>query len=1056
MNIIDNKSRLLLEELKNLITPNSNIYISCNHFTAFALFELVDIFSKSQQINLLLSNNFDAEDDFRFIQNEKENKLNLLLDRKYRLNQVLGLIDDKIQIRKGGIGNQNILIVENDEISNCFFLTPLDLDSVCLGTINDENLIFINNIEDTQNQYLNYFNGAWNSSKIVLNDAVKALLEKGTNTISAEAIYKYSIREIFHYSTVNERADEKLEKTGFKNSKIWSLLYNFQKDAVIGAIDKIETYGGCIIADSVGLGKTFEALAVIKYYLLRNDQRVLLLAPKKLRENWTVYTLNDKRNILAEDRLNFDVLNHTDLTRERGKSGDIDLETIHWGNYDLVVIDESHNFRNNPNKRDGMTRYKRLMNQVIKANIRTKVLMLSATPVNNKMNDLKNQVAFITEGNDRYFSQYGIDSISQVMKDAQRKFTLWYKNGDPNNLDVNGLMESLDGSYFRILDMLTIARSRKHIEKYYDMSDIGNFPNRLMPITLTPEIDTKNQFSDIGQIYDEISTLTLASYTPLAYVRADKREEYEAKYDMETGTGSVFKQVDREQSLIYLMRVNLLKRLESSIHSFRLTVEKLINFIDSNLQQIENHQSGTLDFDLDINNIDIDDTELEDLLVGGKTKVLIQDLDNIAWKQDLKQDKAVLVKLMGNIKLIDVERDAKLLVLKNIIEEKLDKPINDNNKKVIVFTAFADTANYLYNELHHWLKKEHGLNSALVTGSGTNKTNISKGKTDLSTILTNFSPLSKKRAELYPDEKNEIDILFCTDCISEGQNLQDCDFLVNYDIHWNPVRIIQRFGRIDRIGSKNDNIQLVNFFPSMELDSFIDLVARVQGRMVMLDVSATGEDNIISQNSREMQDLDYRKQQLKQLQNQVIDLEDVHGNISITDLTFNDFKIDLEKSTDSELAELKHIPKASYAIVKSNLENVKQGVIFCLKGNSEDFASKLKNNILYTFFLVYISMDGAEIIKASQTKIALDYFRKLAMGNDRIIPELIAEFDKETKANKKMDAYANLLKTAIQEVIGVQEEVGLDSLATAGGTTLLSSVISQEENLELISYLIIK
>lgn len=1055
MNIIDNKSRLLLEELQSAVTPDSNIYISCNHFTAFALSELIDILSKSKQVHLLLSNNFDAEDDFRFIQNDSETKLNLLLDRKYRINQVIGLIDEKIQIRKGIVANQNILIVENDGLLNFFSLTPLDLDSICLGILSSDSPITITSIADITNPFLPIFKNAWESSKIVLNDTIKALLVKGTSNISAEAIYKYSIREIFHYSTINERADEKLEKSGFKNSKIWSLLYNFQKDAVIGAIDKIETYGGCIIADSVGLGKTFEALAVIKYYLLRNDKRVLLLAPKKLRENWTVYTLNDKRNILAEDRLNFDVLNHTDLTRERGKSGDIDLETIHWGNYDLVVIDESHNFRNNPNKRDGMTRYKRLMNHVIKANIRTKVLMLSATPVNNKMNDLKNQVAFITEGDDRYFYQHGIDSISQVMKDAQRKFTLWYKNGDPNNLDVNELMESLDGSYFRILDMLTIARSRKHIEKYYDMGDIGNFPNRLTPLTITPEIDTKGQFSNIGQIYDEISTLTLASYTPLAYVRADKREEYEAKYDMETGTGNVFKQVDREQSLIYLMRVNLLKRLESSIYSFKLTVEKLITIIDENLRLIDNHQSGTYDLDLGINDIDIDDIELEDLLVGGKTKVLIQDLDNILWKQDLKLDKSILVKLLGNIKLIDVQRDAKLLELKNRIEDKIRNPINSDNKKVIVFTAFADTANYLYNELHEWLKKEHGLNSALVTGSGTNKTNMPKCKTDLNTILTNFSPLSKKRGEIYPEEKNEIDILFCTDCISEGQNLQDSDYLVNYDIHWNPVRIIQRFGRIDRIGSQNENIQLVNFFPSMELDSFIDLVARVQGRMVMLDVSATGEDNIISQDSR-MQDLEYRKRQLKQLQDQVIDLEDVQGNISITDMTFNDFKINLEQSTDSELEELKHIPKASYAIVKSNLEHVKKGVIFCLKGNSEDFASKLKNNILYPFFLVYISIDGTEIIKASQTKTALDYFRKLAMGNDRVMPELIAEFDKETKANKKMEIYANLLKTAIQEVIGVQEEVGLDSLATAGGTSLLSSIINQEEILELISYLIIK
>ena len=824
---------------------------------------------------------------------------------------------------------------------------------------------------------------------------------------------------------------------------------------MIGAIEKIETYGGCIIADSVGLGKTFEALAVIKYYELRNS-KVLVLAPKKLMENWTGYKGNDINNILADDRLNYEVLNHTDLTRTSGTTGDTKLETVNWGNYDLVVIDESHNFRNNPTKRDGITRYKRLMNDIIKANIRTKVLMLSATPVNNKMNDLKNQIAFITEGDDRYFASYGIESISQVMKDTQRKFTYWYKNEDPDNLDVNQLMLHLDGTYFRILDMLTIARSRKHIEKYYDTADIGKFPNRLLPITVHPEIDTKNQFKDIGQIYDEISTLTLAAYSPLAYVRADKREDYESKYDMQTHTGSVFKQVDREQSLIYLMRVNLLKRLESSIHSFKLTVEKLTEFIDNNLRQIDQHKNNPVEIELDITEIDIDDTELEDLLVGGKTKVLIQDLDIIKWKQDLKQDKQVLVKLMERIKLIDVTRDAKLKELNKRIEEKLQNPINEGNKKVIIFTAFADTANYIYNELNEWLNEKYGLYSALVTGAGSNKTNMPSSKTDLSSILTNFSPKSKKRNSFRPDETAEIDILICTDCISEGQNLQDCDYLINYDIHWNPVRIIQRFGRIDRIGSVNENIRLVNFFPNMELDSFIDLVARVQGRMVMLDVSATGEDNIISKSGREMQDLDYRRRQLKQLQNQVIDLEDVQGTISITDLTFNDFKIDLEKSTDDELLELKEIPKASYAVVRSNLQDIKQGAIFCLKDIGEEYSSKLKNNILHPFYLLYISLDGEEIVKASQTKLALDYFRKLCMGNDSVLPELVAEFDKETKANKKMKSYTKLLKTCIQEIVGIQEEVGLDSLATPGGTILLADGFSSQYNLELVSYLIIK
>lgn len=1055
MKIINNQDKRLIDELKKSIQTGTKVYLSSNHFTIFAMFELIEILSVANQVSILLSYNPTDEDDFRFIQNSSEGKLNLLLDRKFKINKVLDLLKDKLQIRNGSIGNQNVIIIENNGISTCYTLTPLDLDSVCLGVLNSETPIFINSFEDTNNQYLGLFNNVWNHSNRSMNDSVTELLKKGTKNYSGESIYKYSIREIFQYSTISERADEKLEKVGFKNSKIWSMLYNFQKDAVIGAIEKIETYGGCIIADSVGLGKTFEALAVMKYYQLRND-RILLLAPKKLRDNWTVYQQNDIYNILSEDRLNYDVLNHTDLSRDKGKSGDINLETINWGNYDLVVIDESHNFRNNPNRREGMTRYKRLMNDVIKSNIRTKVLMLSATPVNNKMNDLKNQISFITEGDDRYFSTYGIESITQVMRDAQRKFTSWFRNGDPNNLDVNNLMEHLDGSYFRILDMLTIARSRKHIEKYYDTTDIGKFPNRLIPKTIYPEIDTKNQFKDIGVIYDEISTLTLASYSPLGYVRSDKREFYEQKYDMLTQTGSIFKQVDREQSLIYLMRINLLKRLESSIHSFKLTVEKLIHTIDLNLNQIEEHKTGDVDFDLNITDIDIDDIELEDLLVGGKTKILIQDIDIIRWKQDLKQDKSVLMTLMSNIELIDVERDAKLLELKKIIQDKLKYPINQDNKKIIVFTAFADTAKYIHEEMTPWLKKEHGLYSALVTGSDTNRTNMPNCKSDLGSILTNFSPRSKKRSELNPEEKNEISVLFCTDCISEGQNLQDCDYLINYDIHWNPVRIIQRFGRIDRIGSINEKIQLVNFFPSMELDSFIDLVARVQGKMIMLDVSATGEDNIISQNSREMQDLDYRKRQLKQLQNQIIDLEDVQGNISITDLTFNDFKIDLEKSTDEELLELGQIPRASYAVVKSNIPNLQKGVIFCLKGSNEDLASKLKNNILYPFFLVYISLDGTEIIKASQTKTSLDYFRKLCMGNHKVLPELIDEFEKETKGNKRMEPYTNLLHTTMKEVVGVQEEVGLDSLATPGGTIMLSDSINQEENLELISYLIIK
>ena len=1051
MRIIDNKSNLLQDRLIELIDKNSCIYISTDYFTVYGLFSIAETCAKAKEIKLLV--NF-SEEKQTFLQDENENKLNFELDRKYRTLNVQQLIADKIQVRQGGIGNQNLIIIENERKTSVLLLTPLNLNAVSTGEVSSTFPCFINEFQDEQKQYLQLFNQAWENTNNDLKNRFKTYYNHPIQKFSPRDVYKYTIRQIFSHTTIDERAEKKLEKSGFKDAKIWSMLFNFQKDAVIGAIDKIETYGGCIIADSVGLGKTFEALAVMKYYQLRNS-RILVLAPKKLRDNWTLYKTNDKRNILAKDRFNYDVLNHTDLSRESGMSGDIDLETINWGNYDLVVIDESHNFRNNPNKK-GTTRYKRLMNDVIRANIRTKVLMLSATPVNNKLNDLKNQIAFITEGNDTAFTEFGILSIASVMRETQSKFNKWVREGHAVEMDVEALLATLDGAYFKILDMITIARSRKHIEKYYDTSEIGKFPERCKPKTIEAEIDTQNKIRDIAHIYDEISLLSLASYTPLSYVRAEKMPFYEDKYDMRTGTGSIFKQIDREQSLIYLMRVNLLKRLESSVHSFRLTLQKLINLIEHNLSVIDNSLVQDVDLDLNITDIELDDTDLEDLLVGGKTKVLVQDIDSIRWRQDLESDLRILNQLMGTIQLITTDRDAKLKELKELISEKVNNPINPGNKKVIVFTAFADTATYLYENIANWAQTELKVNVALVTGSNANKTNLKNSKADLHTILTNFSPVSKKRDETDPKAKEEIDLLICTDCISEGQNLQDCDYLVNYDIHWNPVRIIQRFGRIDRIGSTNQKIQLVNFYPNMELDSFIELIAKVKGRMVMLDVSASGEENIIRRNSKEMQDLDYRKKQLKKLQEQVIDLEDVEGNISITDLTFNDFKIDIEKSANEELQRIDKVPVASYAVVKSSMPQIKEGVIFCFKENTVKLKNHPREHLLYPYYLVYVSMDGAEVLKAKDTKKILDYFRKLGMGQQTTDTEAWAMYNNETKNDKFTGKYKHLIQLALNALKGQQQEIGLDALAMPGVEDFVNLSTQSDENISLVSYLIIK
>lgn len=774
--------------------------------------------------------------------------------------------------------------------------------------------------------------------------------------------------------------------------------------------------------------------------------------PKKLRENWTIYTLNDKRNIFAEDRFRYDVLNHTDLSRERGFSGNIDLKTINWENYDLVVIDESHNFRNNPAVKDRVTRYQRLMNDVIKQGHKTKLLMLSATPVNNKMNDIKNQIAFITEDKDNALEEIGISSINHTLRNAQTIFNQWSKLDD-NTRTGEKFVDMMDLDYFKLLDTLTIARSRKHIEKYYDLAEIGEFPNRLDPINESSDIDIKKEFPTLNEINNEIERLNLSVFSPFLYILPQKREDYAKKYDIAIGEGkSVFKQTDREKSLIQLMRINLLKRMESSIHSFKLTIEKLLFKINKTLEKIDN--ISEYNEDIDISLIDPEEDEYDELMFGKKTKVLLQDMDLIKWKQDLKLDKEKLEFLFTQAKEVDCLRDEKLADLKKVISNKIENPINEDNKKILIFTAFADTAKYLYENISQWIFDNYGLYTALVTGSGDNKTNFkSVRNTDIDEILTSFSPISKNRNIINPEMTEEIDILIGTDCISEGQNLQDCDYLINYDIHWNPVRIIQRFGRVDRIGSKNKDIQLVNFWPNIELDEYINLKGRVENRMVMVDVSATGEENIIVNNDKVMNDLEYRKNQLEKLKDQVIDLEDVSDAISITDLTFNDFKIELMEYMKKHRKELDNAPFGIYSIVPAG--EFESGVIFLLRQVKGVKESKDKN-ALTPYYLVYISEDEEVKLNYIQSKKILDYYQKLCSGKKEVFRNLVESFDRETDNGRQMDKYSQLLKESIENIIGKKQETGVRSLFTKGGTSPVKNNIEGLEEFELISFLILK
>ena len=843
--------------------------------------------------------------------------------------------------------------------------------------------------------------------------------------------------------------------TGIRNTAVWKKLYKFQRDGVVAAIDKLNRFGGCILADSVGLGKTFEALAIIKYHELRND-RVLVLVPKRLRDNWALYKANDKRNALEADRFNFDVLNHTDLSRDNGQSGDIDLKHVNWGNYDLVVIDESHNFRNKASPKGRETRYDRLMRKIIREGVKTRVLMLSATPVNNRLNDLKNQIAFVTEGDDTALSSHGIASIDSTTRRAQKAFNRWLELPVETKTPAL-LIDMLGFDYFSLLDHLTIARSRRHIEKYYGTAETGRFPDRLPPINIKADVDRTGEFRSIRDINQEIRRLNLAAYAPLRYVLPHKQAAYDEKYSTQLRGGQgYFRQADREESLIHLLRVNVLKRMESSVSSFTLTVQRQLRDVESILARID---AKALDVDeLDIDDIDIEDPAYEALLVGRKVKVLLGDVDLIRWRQDLVEDRNRLATLCAAAASVNAARDDKLLKLQALIANKCRNPINPSNRKIIVFTAFADTAKYLYEHLASWAKTELNVDSALVTGAGHNQTTLPMQRS-LGNILTAFSPQSKERPAELASEGN-IDLLIATDCISEGQNLQDCDYLVNYDIHWNPVRIIQRFGRIDRLGSPNSAIQLVNFWPNIELEEYINLEQRVSGRMVLLDISATGEENLIEQQSGDpMNDLAYRRAQLIQMQTSVIDLEDLSNGIAITDLTLTDFRIDLAEYNKANPDVLPQLALGSFAVTTTLDADIAPGIIFCLRSANLDAATSSidPSYPLAPHYLVHVgdkvSTDGTVLLPYTQAKRILDQLKRLALG--RTAPDVAAhaQFDKSTKGGQDMARAQQLLAAAIASIAGKSQERAAASLFSPGGTHALAGEFAGMGDFEVVAWL---
>lgn len=962
-------------------------------------------------------------------------------------------------------------------------------------------------------EYLKIFNEQWQNSDKFKDVTAQVLeyIETVYNENAPEFIYFITLYNIFN-EFLEDISEDVLpnEATGFKNSVIWNKLYNFQRDAALAIINKLEKYNGCILADSVGLGKTFTALSVIKYYENRNKS-VLVLCPKKLYDNWNTFKTNYKNNPLVADRLRYDILFHSDLSRERGLSAGIDLERINWGNYDLIVIDESHNFRNGGNiddeeldsdldngeprkanrrqteshqarlngrgaKEEGKAnRYQKLMKKVIRAGVKTKVLMLSATPVNNRFNDLKNQLQLAYEG---YAEQ--IDdalnigrSIDDIFRNAQSAYNKWAKL-QPEHRTTERLLEELSFDFFELLDAVTIARSRSHIVKYYDTKDIGKFPTRLAPISRRPKLTDLNESITFSDIAEQLNELNLSIYTPSLYIFDSVKDDYDINME-----GSGISIDGREKGLRKLMATNLLKRLESSVNSFRLTLGRITDYIEQTLSVIGGNSDGAIDVTTFTDVLDSTDSE-NDPFVGKKSKISLRDIDVVRWSNDLRHDLEILKLLLLMLKDITPAHDCKLQMLVSDLKQKFQSPINrrqteshqtclngrvvteegeskeegkanEGNKKVLIFTAFADTADYLYEQLADRIKTECGLNVGLITGNTDGRCTIPKFSMSFNNVLTFFSPVSKDRDVLFPNATEEIDVLIATDCISEGQNLQDCDYLINYDIHWNPVRIIQRFGRIDRIGSRNEVIQLVNYWPDIELDKYIELKGRVESRMKATVLTSTGDDNLLSVN--EKGDLEYRKNQLKKLQEEVVDIEDMDTGINIMDLGLNVFRLDL-LTYIKQHPDVEHAPFGMNAVVGAT-DLAKPGVIYILK-NRNAGVNIDKMNLLHPFYMVYIADDGTVICDHLQPKKLLDVMRHVCKGQDKPNKELCAIINKETCDGRKMQHYSDLLANAIDSIITVKEESDIDSLFSVGETTALLGEVKGLDDFELITFLIIR
>ncbi len=1114
---IDNRTKILGDDLKKEIQSGSKLRIAASCFSMYAFNDLKEELSKVKELEFIFTSQAFTKDNYS--DNVKKEKREFFIPKHNRENDLYGSefeikLRNKMSLKaiarecaewvktkvtfKSNITNgtmPNFIGIEKPNGEQVNYMPTNGFTTTDLGYNQGNNLFtaITKSDEFSQCKFLfSMFDEIWNDKTKVeeVTQSVVDFIGNAYQENSPEFIYYIVLYNIFS-EFLDDITEDNMpnDMTGFKDTKLWSMLYDFQKDGVISIINKLEKHNGCILADSVGLGKTFTALAVISYYSLRNKS-VLVLCPKRLGENWTQYqgTSNDTTNILYEDRIRYEVLYHTDLGRVGTAHNGRDLKLVNWGNYDLVVIDESHNFRNNNPVKDRESRYDFLMNHVIKEGVNTKVLMLSATPVNNRYNDLKNQLA-LAYGQDYEKFEKSLDtktSIGTIFRQAQAVFNEWSRK-PANERKPKDLIDNLSIDFKILLDSVTIARSRKNITKYYNTSNIGKFPDRLPPQSYYPELSKLEGVPAYKEIYQHIKALSMAVYGLFDFVLDSQKEKYEMLYDFEFKHSGLTEK-GRQSGIKRLMTVNLLKRLESSVESFRLTMKGMLYLNKQEIGILNRFEQGDLRpgataikkvFTYEMFDQDEDGgLNLVQTDKGKEVRIDYADIDRKSWRAAMEEDIAILEHLLKELDKVTPEHDLKLQTLKGIIEEKMTNPINEGNKKVLVFSAFADTANYLYDNISKWAKEKYGINTALVEGGG-NKVTLRHcpKKTDM--LLTMFSPISKNREQAFGslvkyrerlhDEKmnwsgkidrhefddifEDIDILIATDCISEGQNLQDCDICINYDIHWNPVRIVQRFGRIDRLGSKNKVVGLINFWPPLPLNEYINLTDRVKSRMTIVDQTATADDNLLNP---DVQMDDYREIQIKKLrEGENIELEDTNNGVSISDLGLNEFRMDAAEFVKT-YGEPHRVPKGMHAVVKADeSKGIVPGVIFILK-NMNDNVNINRQNRLHPYYLVYVDEHGELIDSHLEVKNILDILRSSCKGEKEPLKSVYEPFNKETDDGLKMDKYNALLGDAIKSIIEVKEESDVKSLFTSGSAVLFGNKIKGLDDFELVAFVVIK